>query len=79
MGGDVDVNQAVKRACQEPTLLDALNWIAVWESERVVRQARAYFETGVSTAGHGGGWDTCFRHCFSLVMKRYSTPTRRSG
>lgn len=65
------ITEAVKRACEEPTLLDALTWIAVWESERAIEQAHAYKMTGVST-GAQGGWDTCFKVCFSLVMEEWS-------
>ena len=62
---------AVRDACQEPTLEAALAHIAIWESERVVKQAIRHHETGVSTAGHGGGWDTCFLLCFREVLERY--------
>ena len=58
---------AVIRACEEPTLLDALTWIAVWESERVVVQARRN-EIDPAT---GKQWDTCFRYYFKRVMERY--------
>lgn len=64
-------DDAVRRACEQPTLVDALNWIAIWETERVVAQAKKYFETGVSTASHGGGWDTCFRYFFKAVLGKY--------
>lgn len=62
--------EAAEQACQEPTLLDALTWIAVWECERAIKQAHAYKLTGVSTAAQGG-WDTCFKLCFSLVMQAW--------
>ena len=70
-GESVNIDEATKSACKEPTLLDALTWIAVWETERVVQQAKKYFETGVSTASHGGGWDTCFKVCFQRVMEAW--------
>jgi len=60
--------EASQRACQEPTLEDALSWIAVWETERAVAQALEWKRTGVSTAGHGGGWDTCFKVLFERVL-----------
>jgi hypothetical protein len=69
----MNVEAAVTRACKEPTLIDALSWIAVWESERVVKQAHAFLTTGTRTGSNGGGWDTCFRRCFVLVMERYKT------
>jgi hypothetical protein len=65
------LTEAVERACQEPTLLDALTWIAVWECERAIEQAYAFKLTGVSTAANGG-WDTCFRSCFSAVMEAWA-------
>jgi hypothetical protein len=67
----MNLEEAIKKACQEATLKKALSWIAIWETERVVRQAKKYFETGVSTASHGGGWDTCFEVLFGMVLDRY--------
>lgn len=69
--GGMTFTEAVAKACTEPTLADALTWIAVWETEQVVRQAKKYFETGISTASHGGGWDTCFKVCFKEVLLKY--------
>jgi hypothetical protein len=57
----MNVAEASKEACKQPTLVEALTWIAIWESERIVRQAREN-ET----------WETCFRVCFERVMKDYS-------
>ena len=65
----MNIDEAVARACQEPTLLDALSCIAVWESERVVQQARRFYETRVATGSDGAGWDTCFKTCFQRVME----------
>lgn len=71
MKHSMKLNEAVRRACQEPTLLDALSFIAVWECQRAIEQAHAYKLTGISTAA-SGGWDTCFRVCFSAVMGEWS-------
>lgn len=68
----MNISQAVVRACEEPTLVEALSWIAVWESEHAIKQALLWKETGVSTASHGGGWDTCFKYCFTLVFQEWS-------
>lgn len=68
----MNIDQAVARACEEPTLLDALGWICVWESERAIQQAKEFFETGIRTGSHGGGWDTCFKFCLKLVMESYN-------
>lgn len=64
----MNLKEAVTRACLEPTLVEALTWIAVWESERVVAQAREFDRTGIRTGAHGGAWDTCFKICFESVM-----------
>lgn len=66
-----NIDDAVRYSCQEPTLVDALTAIAIWENERAIKQAKKFFETGVSTAPCGGGWETCFHLCFKLVMKSY--------
>lgn len=60
LGEQMKLSEAVNRACQEPTLLEALSWICVWESERIVRQAKA--------SAH---WQTCFGACIELVLKEY--------
>ena len=65
------LNQAVARACQEASLVDALTFIAVWESERAIEQARQFDRTGIPTGSDGAGWDTCFRSCFMAVMKAW--------
>lgn len=66
----MNINEAVEKACEQPTLLDALSYIAVWESERAIEQAKNFFKTGISTTGDGKGWDTCFKVCFSLVFEK---------
>ncbi len=67
----MNLAEAVKHACAEPTLIKALAFVAVWETERVVKQALEHHRTGVSTASHGGGWDTCFELCLGEVLERY--------
>lgn len=57
---ELNITAATKRACEEPTLLDALSWICVWESERVVKQARANPQ-----------WETCFKVCLQSVLDNY--------
>lgn len=66
------MDQAIDRACQEPTLAAALSWIAVWETDRAVAQALEWKRAGVSTASHGGGWDTCFLHLFEAVIRKHT-------
>jgi len=65
----MNITEATKRACKEPTLLDALTWICVWESERVVKQAKKNLRDL-----EGKGWDTCFRACLKEVMREYRKP-----
>jgi len=60
----VNIDEAVKKACEEPTLVKALAWIAIWESERVVRYVVQHPEQP---------WDTCFQLCFERVLERYTT------
>jgi ABC-type nitrate/sulfonate/bicarbonate transport system substrate-binding protein len=57
----MNIIEAVQEACKEPTLLKALSWIAVWESERVVKVVRAT----------KGPWDTCFYICFKMVTEEW--------
>jgi len=53
--------------CKEPTLLDALTWICIWESERIVKQAKKGLRDS-----DGKGWDTCFKICLKTVMETYN-------
>ena len=53
------LNEAVKRACKEPTLLEALTFICVWECARAVNQANI------------GSYDTCFKVSLKAVMDAY--------
>lgn len=64
----MNVWEAAKRACEEPTLLKALSWIAVWESERLVEYVRNHHEE----IDNGGQWETCFYICFKLVTEEYA-------
>ena len=53
----MDIDEAVKKACEKDTLIDALTFICVWESERIVKQARENEQ-----------WETCFKVCLSRVL-----------
>ena len=66
----MNLQEAVAEACKQPTLVDALSWICVWEGERAVQQAIEFKKTGISTAAHGG-WDFCFTRCIEAVMAVY--------
>lgn len=62
----MNIDEAVEKACQESTLLKALTYICIWESERVVKQAKKEL-----IDADGKGWDTCFGACLKIVMERY--------
>ncbi len=66
----MNITEAVKRACEEPTLADALEFICVWESERVVRQALRNEKSGERTPA-GCKWETCFGTCVTAVLRAY--------
>ena len=57
----MNIKEAVDRACEEATLLDALTFICIWESERIVKQAR-----------NNKQWETCFKVCLKKVMEKYN-------
>lgn len=70
----------VKIVCEQaPTLVDAISAICIWESERAIKQAFKWKETGESTASHGGGWDTCFRVCIENVMEAWEEKKARES
>lgn len=71
-GANVNLDQAVNKACEEKTLVEALTWIAVWETERVIKRVREYDKTGISTASDGKCWDTCFTLCFKKTMEKWN-------
>ena len=63
--------EAVDRACEEPTLIDALSWISVWECERVIPNAHKFLSGGPAVNNEGQGWETCFRFLIKEVMEQY--------
>lgn len=67
----MNAQQAVDRACEEPTLLEALSWIAVWECERVIPVAHSFLNGGKPRGYNGQGWDTCFKYLIKEVMEQY--------
>lgn len=56
----MNITEATERACEEPTLQKALAFICLWESERIVKQAR-----------ENPQWDTCFEHCIGRVFESW--------
>jgi len=67
----MNFQQAIDRACEEPTLLDALSWIAVWESERVIPIAHKFLSGENPRNGDGSGWTTCFKFLIKEVTEQY--------
>lgn len=68
--------EAVDKACEEPTLLDALSWISLWECERVIPTAHKFLNGETSRGPNGHGWDTCFKFLLKEVMEQY--PLRKT-
>ena len=69
-----EADEAIKTACAEPTLIDALSWIAIWETHRVVRQAFENNSTGARNPD-GSLYDTCFKNLFARVIEAYAYET----
>lgn len=63
---------AIDEACKQPTLLDALSWIAVWECERVIPNAHSFLNGERSRNENGQGWETCFKFVIDETMKAYA-------
>lgn len=71
----MNFQEAIDRACEEPTLVDALSWISVWECERVIPIAHRFLngETPKENRGFNGqGWETCFKFLIKEVMEHYA-------
>jgi len=65
------LNEAIDRACEEPTLLDAQAWIALWECERVIPNAHKFLNGESERGPNGQGWDTCFKFLIKEVTEQY--------
>jgi hypothetical protein len=63
----MNLTDAVKRAIEEPTLVDALTWICIWENDRAVKQALGNPGSG----SNGASWDTCFKISIDAVMNAW--------
>lgn len=68
---EMNFQQAVDKACEAPTLLDALSWISLWESERVIPIAHKFLNGQTLRGANGQGWDTCFKFLIKEVMEQY--------
>ncbi len=65
------LNEVIDQACKEPTLLDALSWIATWECERVIPEAHEFLSGRKERQVDGTGWTTCFHWLIKEVMEQY--------
>ena len=72
---DDPFEKIIKKACQEPTLLEALTYACICESERIVKQATTNFGSGRD----GAGWDTCFRVTIKAILDRYDKQKSKCG
>jgi hypothetical protein len=66
------VEDALRRACDEPTLVDALSFVALWECDRVIPQAHEFLSGRKPRDADGRGWDTCFGHLFARVIAAWN-------
>jgi hypothetical protein len=60
-------DDVVKMACDRPTLVDALAYVALWESDRQSKQA-TFISSGLIL--QPGRYD-CFRYVLGEVLKRW--------
>lgn len=60
----MNFNEAVEEACKKPTLVDALTYICVWESERVVKYTKEFPDEQ---------WESCFHYCINNVIQKYNS------
>ena len=67
----MNFQQAIDKACEEPTLLEALSWISLWECERVIPIAHDFLNGGKRRSLDGQGWDSCFKFLIKEVMEQY--------
>ena len=58
----MNFKEAIDRACKEPTLDDALSFICIWESERIVKFVKEH---------PNQPWETLFKYCITNVRINY--------
>lgn len=67
----MNFTEAINKACQQPTLIEALAWISTWECERVIPEAHKFLNGDKPRGPDGQGWDTCFGFLIKQVMIAY--------
>lgn len=58
----MNLYEAIRQACKKPTLDDALAFICVWESERIVKFVKEHPDQP---------WESMFKHCITAVRADY--------
>lgn len=58
----MNFEEAVTRACKETTIDDALTFICIWESERIVQFVKDH---------PNQPWETMFKCCITAVRADY--------
>ena len=60
-----EFSEIKKRALAEPTLEEALAFVAIWEMERIVKV----------TKHSDDPYESCFRYIFKMVIEEYGSST----
>ena len=66
----MNITEATAKACEQPTLIDALSWICVWETKRIIKRYKKNLNTAIIETNHGV-WKACFNYCIENVMDNY--------
>ena len=64
--------ELIDDACKEDTLIKAMAYVAIWESERVLDEAVKVMRGEKPRDADGQGWSTCFEFLFKEVMEQYT-------
>lgn len=59
-----EFNEITATALKEPTLAEALAFVAVWEMERIVKRVKEH---------PAEPYESCFRYCFAIILEKYDT------
>jgi len=60
----------LKEACEKSTLIEALSWGCLMESERAIKQAHKNLTNNTPDID-GKMWDTCFEFVITQIMENY--------
>jgi hypothetical protein len=71
----INIEDVMREAIQKPSLLDALEYVAIWENDRAVLQALK----GKRDPNTGKMWDTLFKHAFTTLFQRWSFDVDRDS